>query len=237
MKKLILPLTCLALLAASTASNAASLFVKPTTVSIARGENAASVTITNSGSAPITAQVRVFAWDQAANEDQLTPTEAIAASPPMAMIPPGQSQIVRLVRVAGAAATGEESYRLLVDEIPDRSAAAAGGSVSIQLRYSVPVFVMAANNPSARLDVNAAWANDSVRFDAANRGQGHAQISNVSLQYADGSSVVVGEGLVGYVLPDKNRQWWLAVPDGSLGRGKPESVRAIVNGQELSVRL
>jgi fimbrial chaperone protein len=237
MKKLIVPLTCLALLAASATSTAASLFVRPTTVVIARGENAASVTITNSGTAPITAQVRVFAWDQAANEDQLTPTEALAASPPMAMIPPGQSQTVRLVRVSGAAAAREESYRLLVDEIPDRSAAAAGGNVTIQLRYSVPVFVRAANNPSARLDVNAAWVTDSLRFEAANRGQAHAQISNISLQYADGSSVVVGEGLVGYVLPDKNRLWWLALPDGNAARGKPDSVRAVVNGQELSVRL
>jgi len=237
MKKILTPFVLLALLAASETSMAASLFVRPTTVVIARGENAASVTITNSGSVPVTAQVRVFAWDQAANEDQLTPTEAIAASPPMAMIPPGQSQTVRLVRTAGGAAAREESYRLLVDEIPDRSAAAAGGSVAIQLRYSVPVFVMAAANASARLDVNAAWATDSVKLEAANRGQGHAQISNVSLQYSDGTSVVVGEGLVGYVLPDKSRQWWLALPESGAPRGKPDSVRAMVNGQELTVRL
>jgi fimbrial chaperone protein len=237
MNKVTVPIVaCLACLASAT-SIAASLFVKPTTVTIARGENAASVTITNSGSTPITAQVRVFAWDQSSNEDQLTPTDALAASPPMAMIPAGQSQTVRLVRAAGGSAAREESYRLMVDEIPDRSAAAAGGNVTIQLRYSVPVFVMAGNNPSARLAVNAAWAADSVRIEAENRGQAHAQISNVSLQYGDGSSVVVGEGLVGYVLPAKSRQWWLALPDGSAARGKPEAVRAMVNGQEMLVRL
>lgn len=230
---------CLALLVVSGPSTAASLFVRPTTIVMARGQAAASVTVTNSGTAPITAQVRVFAWDQAGNEDQLTPTDALAASPPMAIIAPGQSQTVRLVRVATAPAAREETYRLLFDEIPDRATAAAtgDGNVTIQLRYSVPVFVMARSTQSAQLSVNATWAADAVRIEAANRGQAHAQISNVSLRYDDGSSVVVDEGLLGYVLPAKSRQWQLQLPAEHAVRGKPQSVRALVNGQEMVVRL
>jgi fimbrial chaperone protein len=229
----------LALLLVSGTSTAASLFVRPTMVVIERGESAASVTVTNSGDTPITAQVRVFAWDQSGNADQLTSTEALVASPPMTTIPAGQSQTVRLVRTAAAPAAREESYRLLVDEIPDRaaSAPAGNGSVVIQLRYSVPVFVMSRGNQSAQLAVNATWAADALQIDAMNRGQAHAQISNVSLRYDDGSSVVVGDGLVGYVLPEKNRQWRLDVPGDSAARGKPQSVRALVNGQEMVVKL
>jgi len=236
MKPFSLFLTALLLLTASGALSAASLLVRPTTVVIPRGESAASVTITNSGDQPITAQVRVFEWDQDDNEDQLTETDDLAASPPQAVIAPGQSQTVRLVRTSDEAVEGEESYRLLVDEIQDRSAT-AGNGVVIQLRYSVPVFVMSRANASARLALTATWVADALQIDAANRGAAHAQISNVSLQYPDGTSVLVGEGLVGYVLPDESRQWRLDLPADGAPSGDPESIRALVNGEEMIVRL
>ena len=73
---------------------------------------------------------------------------------------------------------------------------------------------------------------------AVNRGKAHAQISNVSLAYADGSLQLIGSGLVGYVLPDRNRQWKLPLPTGaSAVQGPPRQVRAMVNGQEMQVAL
>ncbi|MBB6096290.1 fimbrial chaperone protein [Povalibacter uvarum] len=218
-------------------ASAASLFVRPTTVILAQGNSAAIVTLTNSGTAPVTAQLRTFAWDQSGNEDQLTATTAIVASPPMMTIAAGQSQTVRLVRVAKSRASREESYRLLVDEIPDRAAGDAGSNVQIQLRYSVPVFVIPNPKSLAKLSVTAEVSDTVLVFDAVNSGKSHAQISNVVLGYADGSSHVVGQGLVGYVLPDKNRQWKLALPEDLAARGKPQQVRATVNGKEMAVTL
>ena len=217
-------------------ADAASLFVKPTTVICGRRMSAASVTPTNSGDAAVTAQLRLFAWDQTANEDKLTPTSAIAASPPMMTIKAGQSQTIRLVRTAPSAAAKEESYRLLVDEITDRKAD-PGAGVVIQLRYSVPIFVMPQPRDAANVTFKAEVDGDGLVLDATNVGKAHAQISNVSLSYADGSTQLVGAGLLGYVLPDKNRQWKLTLPAGSPGQRKPASVRAEVNGQELLVKL
>jgi len=233
----ILRLTAVGLaLLISSAAGAASLFVKPTTVILARGDAAASVTLTNSGDVPVTAQVRVFGWEQSANEDRLTATSALAASPPMMTIPAGQSQTIRLVRTQQAAAVNEESYRILVDEINDRTAA-AGAGVQMQLRYSVPVFVMPKPNEPAQVAFTASLVADGLVIQAANQGKSHAQISNVSLRYADGSARVVNGGLVGYVLPAKARQWRLDLPTGVSAQTKAESVRALVNGQELIVKL
>ncbi|HZF28385.1 MAG TPA: fimbria/pilus periplasmic chaperone [Gammaproteobacteria bacterium] len=223
-------------LVANGAAPAASLLVKPTTVMLSRGASAAAITVTNSGDTPVTAQVRVFAWDQSSNEDQLNQTTALAASPPMMTIAAGQSQVIRLVRVATALAQREETYRVLVDEIAERAAATTPG-VAIQLRYSVPVFVMPRPRDTANLSLKAEMASDELLIDAANRGQAHAQVSNVSLAYADGSSIVVGAGLIGYVLPDKSRQWRLRLPARAPNQGQPQSVRAVVNGQELVVAL
>lgn len=231
--RLLSPVVALLVLAASHA-DAASLFVRPTTVVYSPGSAAATVTVTNRGETPVTAQLRVFAWDQADNEDQLKPTTAIAASPPMMVIPAGASQTIRLVRSAKTAAQREESYRLLVDEIVDRGAETTASNVVIQLRYSVPVFVMARAKDAAKLEVNAQVAADSLVFGAVNRGRSHAQISNIAVTYADGSSKLVGGGLLGYVLPEKDRRWTLPLDDG---QGKPLRVKAIVNGQEMSLKL
>jgi fimbrial chaperone protein len=225
----------LGLLASGTAT-AASLLVRPTTVVLSGRDSAATLTVSNGGDQPITAQIRVFGWEQNANEDSLTPTTALVASPPMTVIPPGQSQTVRLVRVDRARATTEEHYRLLVDEITDRAADAASG-VALQLRYSVPVFVRPNARDVANVTLTAEVASDALQIDAANSGRSHAQISNVSLAYADGSSVVVGAGLVGYVLPSKSRQWTIALPPEALAQRNPQTVRAIVNGEELLLRL
>ena len=225
----------IALLAGGTAS-AASLMVRPTTVVLEGRTSAATFTVSNNGNAPITAQIRVFGWDQNANEDSLAPTTALVASPPMTTIPPGQSQTVRLVRVDRGQPTREEHYRLLVDEITDAAADASSG-VAIQLRYSVPVFVMPNARDVANMTMTANVVTDALQLEAQNTGGSHAQISNISLGYGDGSSVVVEAGLVGYVLPSKSRQWRFTVPLTALAKGNPQSMRAVVNGEELLIRL
>jgi len=218
-------------------AGAASLFVRPTSVVFAPGESAATITVTNSGTTPVTAQLRLFAWDQQQNQDKLDATQAMVASPPMLQVPPGSSQTIRLVRTLQTPAAAEETYRLIVDEIPDPKSRAAGTAVVVQLRYSVPVFVIPKPNEPARATVKAKVQSNALLLDIANRGKSHAQISDVKVSYADGSSVTVGAGLVGYVLPDKQRQWKLELPPATGNRGAPKRVRTQINGQEMLVAL
>jgi len=227
----------LGLLITSGSANAASLFVRPTTVIFARGESAASVTVTNSGTAPVTAQLRLYDWDQRENQDSLTKSLSLVASPPMLQIPAGSSQTIRLVRVLSKPAVAEESYRMIVDEIPDPGSTDNGTGVVVQLRYSVPIFVLPKSAQSASATFKASLSGDSLVLDVSNRGKAHAQISNVRVGYRDGSTNVVGAGLLGYVLPDKQRQWKLDVPPGGANRGAPTQLQAQVNGKELRVAL
>lgn len=218
------------------AASAASLLVRPTTVILSRGESAGTLTVTNSGNEPVTAQLRVYGWSQDQNQDRLEQSASVVISPPMLTVAAGQSQTVRLVRVLTTPAKAEESYRLIVDEIVERKQAQSVSGVAIQLRYSVPVFVMPNPAEPARTTVKATLNSGSLVLDVANRGKSHAQISNVTLGYADGSSHVVNAGLVGYVLPDEQRQWTLALP--SPGQtSAPRRVRALVNGKEMLVAL
>jgi len=227
----------MALISAASGANAASLFLRPTSVLLSGKESAATITLTNSGEQPITAQLRLYSWDQKDNDDQLVDTTTLVASPPMINIPAGKSQTVRVVRVGTTPAAAQESYRLVVDEIVDRSQLNADTAVVMQLRYSVPVFVMPKPDAKASATVNASLKGDTLSLGVSNRGAAHAQISNVKVAYADGTSSTVNAGLVGYVLPDKQRHWVLKVPPGKNAGSAARQVRAVINGKELVVAL
>jgi fimbrial chaperone protein len=227
----------LVLWCAAMGAQGTSLLLRPTTVVLSGKESAATITLTNSGEQPVTAQLRLYSWDQKNNDDLLTETTQVVASPPMVNIPPGKSQTVRVVRVGATPASAQESYRVIVDEIVDRSQLHADAGVVMQLRYSVPVFVMPKPGAKADATVNASVSGDTLTFGVANRGAAHAQISKITVAYSDGSSNTLNAGLVGYVLPDRQRQWVLKVPAGKNAGSAARQVRAVINGKELAVAL
>ena len=57
----------------------------------------------------------------------------------MATLKPHGKYTVRIVRVANEPVTSEESYRLLVDQLP-KLVNRAGSAVSFLIRQSIPVF-------------------------------------------------------------------------------------------------
>nr|WP_232316363.1 fimbria/pilus periplasmic chaperone [Candidatus Burkholderia verschuerenii] len=141
----------------------------------------------------MTAQVRVFGWSQTLDEDHLDDAKGIVASPPMITIPAGGDQTVRILRTGRDAPQGEETYRLLVDEIPQAEAARSTG-VRMQLRYSVPVFAGTPAGPAVpKIDFSlqqvpmpgAAGGKDApmrVMLRASNDDAAHAQLSQVRIE-------------------------------------------------------
>ncbi|WP_459694369.1 fimbrial biogenesis chaperone, partial [Achromobacter xylosoxidans] len=92
-------------------------------------QGATGILLRNPGATPIYGQVRVYAWDQAQGDDVLAPTQEIQASPPIIQVPPNGEQLVRLVRVSKELAPMEQSYRLVIDEIPDPATSRVNGVV------------------------------------------------------------------------------------------------------------
>jgi len=227
----------LTLLCGVTGVQATSLLMRPTTLVLSGKDSAATITLTNSGEQPVTAQLRLYSWDQKENDELLVETSTLVASPPMTSIAPGKSQTVRVVRVGTTPATAQESYRLIVDEIVDRSLQSTDSGVVMQLRYSVPIFVMPKSGTKANATVNASVTGDTLKFDVTNSGTTHALISNIKIAYTDGSSRTLNAGLLGYVLPDKQRQWVFKLPAGDNSGSSARQVRALINGKELAVAL
>jgi fimbrial chaperone protein len=191
--------------------------------------------LTNTGDQPLHAQVRVFHWTQVDGKDVLTRTQALAASPPMLTLAPGAQQMVRVIRLGAPETSGEDAYRLLVDELPQPGQQKQTG-VRYVLRYSIPVFVEPANPPDAAAIAAALrWSlvreGASIALQAQNTGAVHAQIADVSLLPPGGTSITVSAGLLGYVLPGMTMRWSLKVSASRLPSGT--QLKGEINGKPV----
>jgi len=189
-----------------TPAGAASLQVAPVTLEIPAPGASATIKLRNEGGAALHAQIRVFRWTEVNGEEKLEPTDDVVASPPMASLAPKADYVVRLIRLAKRPIAGGESYRLLVDELPDPSRL-KNGVVAIVLRYSIPVFFYPAEAASPKLTWSVTQSVGKVQLSATNDGDRHVRLANLKLQAADGTSIMFGSGLAGYVLGHSTMRW------------------------------
>ena len=190
---------------------AAVLQLAPIPIEIQAPQSAAVLNLGNRSSADVALQTRVFRWTQEQGEDRLTPTTDVVVSPPITTVPAGKTLVVRVVRVSKQPAQSEETYRVLVDELPPEKRATKGQSLQILMRYSVPLFYTPAG--AAAAEAPLAWrlqpaAGGALKLSATNPGSRRVRLSNLQLQDASGKALLApGDQLSGYVLAGQAMQW------------------------------
>lgn len=191
--------------------SAGSLQVSTVTLDVASPGAATSLTLRNHGAKPANAQIRVLKWSQKDGLEQLIPADDVVASPPFAAVEPGREATIRVVRVAREPAHIEESYRLLIDELPTSEPAAKFG-VNFAVRHSIPVFF----GPTARTPATLIWRAEAdhgrLRLIATNPGNKRVRLSALRLAGPDAGGSFRQEGLVGYVLSGSSMSWTFPYP-------------------------
>jgi fimbrial chaperone protein len=194
--------------AAIGAAQSQGLTVLPVSIDLPPGQMAAAMTVINQGDGETSFQVRSFAWRQPGGEDQLAATDELLASPPLGTIPPGGTQVVRLVLRRPAQAQ-EATYRILFDQIPPP---AAPGTVRIALRLSIPVFAQ----PPTRVAPHLQWRIESsgrqASLVAVNDGSHHEAVRDIALSQTGGAAVKIESGASPYVLAGSTRRWRILSP-------------------------
>lgn len=188
-------------------AEAASLRISPIGVDMPAGERAASMTLVNTGTDPVSLQLRIFKWSQANGEEVLEPATDMLVSPPATTIPPGASYTVRVARESNASVQNELSYRVFIDELPKPvDPRTVGQGVSMVLRTSLPVFVV---DPKAfaKLDWKVWQDASGLHVDATNSGRRHAKITGLTVRPDGGAPMVFGAGLNGYVLAGSHKRF------------------------------
>jgi fimbrial chaperone protein len=198
---------------------AASLEITPVLVTLAAGQTATTIEVTNHGGAPTAIQARAYRWTQAGDEDALAPTQDIIVSPPIFTVPDGRSQTMRLLLRGGIAAGGERTYRLLLDEVPPANI--PNRQIAFTLRLSLPVIVGAASSGRPTLQWRAErGAGGQTVLAASNASAAYDKVRAIDVTLSDGSHPkVVSRGTNAYILAGAERHW--VVQDRAGGPGSP----------------
>jgi len=180
-------------------TGAAQLRLEPVLLDVTTPTAAAVLTLHNGEDHEVTVQSRVFRWTQVDGADQLAATPDVVVSPPFVKLTPGADYTVRVVRSVKRTVAGEESYRVLVDELPE-AVAGDGSGVNILVRQSVPVFFHAPRLIPADVSWSVRSDEDRLRIIADNRGDTRLRIASLRLRDSNGNIIDFGHGLVGYAL-------------------------------------
>jgi fimbrial chaperone protein len=193
-------------------TQAYALKVSPLMLEIVAPNGATTLNIEADSPNPVTVQIRVMRWSQVDGENVLEPTTDLVASPPFATLQPKTNYTIRLVRQAEGGGEKEQTYRLLIDQLPETPKGKAQ-VIGLTLRHSVPVFVRAPGVAKAKLDWSVEKGGSDLVVTATNSGNRTARLTDIRV--ASGSArVVVQAGLAGYVLPGQSMSWRKSAPKG-----------------------
>jgi len=198
-------LAATAMLALPAMASASSLQIMPINIEVPAPGAASTVTLSNTGGDQINAQIRIFKWVQQNGQDELVPTKDVVASPPAVKLAPGKKGVIRVVRLGKTPAATEETYRLIVDELPKPVKAGQAG-VGFSVRYSIPVF-FSKSGEDADLSWRASMVKGQLVLNAANAGGRRVRVASLTVANGNGKTLRVGEGLAGYVLGQSSKQW------------------------------
>lgn len=199
-------LAIVAVAALSGGAPAAQLRVEPVLLEMNAPAAAGSLTLRNDEDADVVVQTRVMRWSQADGKETLEPTVDVVASPPTVKLAPGADYVVRVVRVSKRPVRGEESYRVIVDQLPNvrRQQARA---VDLLIRHSIPVFFRNPQLTASSVAWSLGYDGDKLVIVASNSGEERLRIASLRLRDAAGTTVSFGNGLVGYALGRSSMSW------------------------------
>ena len=210
-----------------TTSQAAALRVEPVLVEVFAPGAASTLTLRNDDNSEVTIQIRVFKWSQANGKEMLEPTADVVASPPAVKLAPRTDYVARIVRTTKQPIQVEESYRILVDQLP-RTQGKLPHQVNLLIRQSIPVFFDPRQDMQAAVTWSLAYDGPRLVVTAQNSGQRRLRISALTLRDDAGRTISFGGGLVGYVLSHSAMSW--IAPGQAHGFGAKGSIVVSAQG-------
>jgi fimbrial chaperone protein len=196
---------------AGTAANGQSLSVVPVNIVVSPGQRTASLTVTNTGNSETAVQIRAYAWDQKNGDDQLTDSDSVVLSPPIARIAPGALQVIRII-LRQPPVGREATYRILIDQIPPP---AEPGTVHMVLRLSIPIFAKPATRAVPHLQFHMEMDGGKLFLVGINDGLSHEAIRGIELSGSGGQDLKQEVSASPYILAGATRRWPIAT-QGSL---------------------
>ena len=184
------------LLGGAGASSAGQLTVEPILLEMNAPSAAGVLKLRNDSDVDVIAQTRVLRWTQVDGVEKLEPTTDVVSSPPEVSLAPKVDYVVRIVRVSKQPVRGEESYRVLVDQLPSNPRT-SNPTVRLIVRQSIPVFFRAQGVGPADVSWSVRRKGEVLVLNAVNAGDERLRLASLRIQDASGTAISFGPGLAG----------------------------------------
>lgn len=166
-----------------------------------------SFKVTNVSDKPLILEARAFSWSQIKGQNHYQATQALFIAPPIATVPPKQSQLFRVAVRDAPQTEVEQAFRIYVQEVIGEEQKNPGG-LSFALRMGIPAFVRAKKEQKPALQ----W---QVRQDKGghytvvltNTGSSHVQVTDLKLLAKSLGETLFDNKTFAYVLPKQSFHW------------------------------
>jgi fimbrial chaperone protein len=221
---------------------ASSYTVNPVQVRLPASGHSALVSVRNVSAEPLRLQLNAFRWDESLDgEMRLAPTADVIFFPRLLTVEPGGERRIRIAVGRSAGAT-EQTYRLFLEELPDRTGSATTGDPGVRVltRTGIPIFVAprGAAKVEGKVETMALRAG-TASFLVRNTGNAHFMVTSITLTGLDshGSPLFRHEIPGWYVLANAARRYALDVPPAACPQLRALVVDARTSHAMLTGRL
>ena len=218
-------------------SHAAGFSISPIRVNLTPENNKVmSLKVHNSSNELVAIQTELMSWHQKEGKDLYeSKTREILVTPPIFTIPAGETQIIRVGLRRPVDLKQELSYRLFLQELPPPIPNKFQG-LQVVMRMSLPIFVAPATGKASH---DLSWRIQQTHkghliLESYNRGNGHAQVTELRLQLPNGQELVQKGNT--YILPDSKQEWSIDFKEGFVS-GAIVKLVVKVNEQTLTSEL
>ena len=195
-----------------TQTHAGQFSVSPVRIQMTARDRATAITLTNEGDTELVMQADIYQWKQKPDgQDDLQLSEDMILSPPILKLQPHSRQVVRLARLRPVPNGEQQTYRLIVREIPEAQVTEGAVKLQIAMAFSLPIFISPPGTKRELLCTAERGVTNSIRALCENQGNAYAQPVDFVLKGADGTKLAAKEA-GGYVLPGIRRGFDLSAP-------------------------
>ena len=196
----------------TTQAAAGQFSVSPLRIQMSARDRATAITLTNEGDTELVMQADIYHWKQKPDgQDDLELSEDMILSPPILKLPPHSRQVVRLARLRPVQSGEQQTYRLIVREIPEAQVTEGAVKLQIAMAFSLPVFISPPRTQRELLCTAERGVTNIIRALCENQGNAYAQPVDFVLKGLDGTQLAAKDA-GGYVLPGIRRGFDLSAP-------------------------